>query len=143
MAKTGSATGIQQLWPLLTVQDIDRSIDFYTRLLGFTVVGEVTHEGRRFWARIERGGASLMLQPAEEDEDGPPEERGRGICFYFICDDVHEFHAELASRGLNVAPPKRAPYGMDQVFVPEPDGYSICFESVVPAAGQRVDQEEQ
>ena len=38
-------------------------------------------------------------------------------------------YAELTSRGLRLDPPKVAYYGMKQLFVPEPDGYSICFES--------------
>ena len=81
-----------------------------------------------FWCRLERGGASIMLQQAE-DEDGPAEERGRGVAFYFVCDNAGAVYAELSSRGLQLDPPKVAHYGMKQLFVPEPDRYSICFES--------------
>ena len=38
-------------------------------------------------------------------------------------------HAELSSRGMQLAPPTIAYYGMKQLVVPEPDGYFICFES--------------
>ena len=81
-----------------------------------------------FWCRLERGGSSIMLQQAE-DEDGPAEDRGRGISFYFVCDDADAMYADLLSRGLQLRPPSLAYYGMKQLFVPEPDGYSICFES--------------
>ena len=107
---------------------IDRSVRFYRDRLGFAVVGNAESDGKVFWCRLERGGASVMLQQPEE-EDGPPEGRGRGVSFYFVCDDADMIHAELSDRGLQLEPPGAEYYGMKQLFVPEPDGYSICFES--------------
>ena len=81
---------------------------------------------------MERGDSAIMLQQAE-DEDGPAEGRGRGVSFYFICDDADTIYAELTARGLQLSPPTIAYYGMKQVVVPEPDGYYLCFESPVAA----------
>src|SRR5262249_51949023 len=100
----------------------------YRDQLGFSLAGRADAQGKIFWCRLERGGASIMLQQAEH-EDGPAEERGRGVAFYFVCDDADAVYAELCSRGLELDPPKVAHYGMKQLFVVEPDGYSICFES--------------
>ena len=123
---------IRQLWPLLYVQDIDRSVDFYRDQLAFRLVNQATDaQGKTFWCRLERGGASIMLQQADEAEDGPPSTRGRGVIFYFLCDDADAMYAELSSRGLKLDPPTVAYYGMKQLTVPEPDGYEICFESEV------------
>jgi uncharacterized glyoxalase superfamily protein PhnB len=82
-----------------------------------------------FWCRLERGGSSIMLQTAEEAEDGPAKERGRGVTLYFVCDDVDVLFEEVSSRGLGVNPPTLAYYGMRQLFVTEPNGYLVCFES--------------
>ena len=128
MASAEQVATVRQLWPLLAVEDIDRSIDFYQNTLRFTIVGRAEAAGRLFWCRLERGGASIMLQEAE-DEDGPAEGRGRGVAFYFVCDDVERLYAELSSRGILLDPVTVAEYGMKQLFVPEPDGYSVCFES--------------
>jgi hypothetical protein len=57
--------------------------------------------------------------------------RGRGVTFYFVCDDANAMYAELSSRGLKLDPPRMAHYGMNQLFVPEPNGYALCFESAV------------
>jgi glyoxylase I family protein len=51
------------------------------------------------------------------------------VAFYFVCDDAESMHAELTARGLSLDPPTVAYYGMKQLFVPEPDGYALCFES--------------
>jgi glyoxylase I family protein len=123
--KTGT---VQELWPLLRVTEIERSIAFYRDQLGFDVVGDARSEDRIFWCRLKRGGASIMLQQACA-EDGPAEGRGRGVGFFVVCDDADALYDELTSRGLKLKPPTTAYYGMRQVFVPEPDGYEICFES--------------
>jgi catechol 2,3-dioxygenase-like lactoylglutathione lyase family enzyme len=128
MTRSERAVIVHQIWPLLVVRDIDRSVEFYRDRLGFSVVGQAESEGRMYWCRLERGGASIMLQEAD-DEDGPAEGRGRGITFYFICEDADAVHADLSARGLQLEPPALAYYGMKQVFLPEPDGYSLCFES--------------
>jgi len=128
-----SAARLRELCPLLFVRDIQRSIDFYCQMLGFKLARQAESEGKVFWCRLERDGCSLMLQQAEA-EDGPGTGRGRGVIFYFICDDVDRMHAELTSRGLSLAAPETAYYGMRQVMVPEPDGYSLCFESPINEA---------
>ena len=125
---TAEQVVVRQVWPLLAVEDIDRSINFYQHKLGFSIVGRAEADGRLFWCRLERGGASIMLQQADED-DGPAGDRGRGVAFFFVCDDAERLHAELSSRGLQLARVTVAEYGMKQLFVSEPDGYSICFES--------------
>jgi len=132
METVDQRAAVQQVWPLLAVEDVERSLDFYQNMLGFTVVGRADAAGRLFWCRLERGGASIMLQQADE-EDGAPRERGRGVTLYFVCDDVERLHAELSSRGARVAPVTVTDYGMKQLFVPEPDGYSVCFESPTDA----------
>jgi len=120
---------VREVWPLLTVQAIEQSIAFYRDRLGFEMVDEAEAEGRVFWCRLAREGASLMLQQAEEAEDGPAEGRGRGVAMYFVCDDAALMYTEFAERGLAVKEPVVAPYGMKQLYVTEPDGYTICFES--------------
>jgi len=128
MAVSEQTALVRQVWPLLTVQDVERSVEFYRNRLGFTVVGRAASGNKLFWCRVERGGASIMLQQSQ-DEDGAAAGRGRGVSLYFLCDDADSLHAELSARGLQLKLPSLAPYGMRQLFVPEPDGYSICFES--------------
>ncbi len=121
-------SAVRQLWPLLFVRDIRQSVDFYTDRLGFDVVGKAEGEDGMFWCRLERGGACLMLQQGSPDDDssGPP---APSVTFYFICEDVDAVFAECSDRGLSLDPPTVAYYGMKQLFVPDPDGYGLCFET--------------
>jgi uncharacterized glyoxalase superfamily protein PhnB len=122
------AATIRQLWPLLAVTDLGRSLPFYRDQLGFSVAEAAEANGQTFWCRLERDGACLMLQQACA-EDGPATGRGRGVTFYFVCNDADLVYQELLAREVPVAAPTLAYYGMKQLFVTEPDGYALCFES--------------
>src|SRR5262245_50752818 len=92
---------VQTVWPLLAVDDLEASVVFWRDRLGFNLVGQAESEdGHMFWCRLERDGSSIMLQSADEAEDGRAKERGRGVTLYFVCDDVEAFFQEVSSRGL-------------------------------------------
>lgn len=122
-----AAGAVRQVWPLLFVTDIRRSIEFYRGGLGFDLVGRAEEDGDISWCRLERGGACIMLQQQKGLTANTP--TTGGLSLYFICDDADALFVEFTSRGLSLDRPSVAEYGMKQLFVPEPDGYSICFES--------------
>ena len=130
MSITSMPPRLLELAPLLYVDDIQRSVDFYCQMLGFTVSARWEPEGKLAWCRLERDGVPLMLQQANE-EDAPAASRGRGVVFFFQCNDAGTLHAELSSRGLPLSPPEAAFYGMNQVFVKDPDGYELCFQNAI------------
>jgi uncharacterized glyoxalase superfamily protein PhnB len=119
---------LRQVWPLLAVGDVGRSLAFYRDALGFDLAGRAEADGRTFWCRLARDGVSIMLQQADR-EDGTPETWGRGVAIYFVCDDADALFEEFSGRGVALGKPVLADYGMKQFFVPDPDGYTICFES--------------
>jgi len=127
---TPATTIIRGPEPLLYVTDIDRSVAFYCNQLGFALTESWRPHDKLCWCRLERGGAALMLQLAC-DEDGPASERGRGVVFYFLCVDANAIHAEFTAAGLPLKPPEVAFYGMNQLSVTDPDGYSLCFQNLV------------
>jgi uncharacterized glyoxalase superfamily protein PhnB len=110
------------------VADIDRSALFYCQQLGFKPTNSYAPHGKLCWCRVERGNAAVMLQQACE-EDGPADGRGRGVTFYFTCDDADAICAEFRAAGLEVRPPQVTFYGMNQLFVKDPDGYLLCFQN--------------
>ncbi len=128
MSEIQRVTAILELVPLLSAQDIDHSAAFYRDQLGFEITTTWVPNGQLIWCRLERSGSAIMLQQADA-EDGPAENRGRGVHFYFNCDNVDELRAEFGKRGLHLDPPVVAFYGLKQVFLKDPDGYELCFQS--------------
>lgn len=126
---------IHELAPLLIVGDIARSVEFYVGKLGFQVTMNWEPDGQLQWCRLERDSSALMLQQACE-EDGSSVGRGRGVLFYFNSQDANAEHARLVAAGLSVQPPKVAFYGMNQLYLTDPDGYELCFQNI---AGEESD----
>ena len=115
---------VQQTTPLLFVTDIIKSLEFYCDGLGFDMTQKWEPDGQLAWCWLQHGGAALMLQKACK-EDPPPGTRGKGVTFYFICEDAEVVYRELTERGVRATAPTVAFYGMKQTFVTDPDGYEV------------------
>jgi len=126
---------IRGLAPLLQVFDMPVSIAFYRDVLGFQIIGSdgkpVPHND---WVLLELNGAQLMLNTAYEADDRPAAPDAariaahRDTCIYFGCPDVDAAYQWLRDKGVQLKPPKIAPYGMKQLYLPDPDGYNLCFQ---------------
>lgn len=129
---------VQGLAPLLSVFDMPRAIRFYRDLLGFKVTAtspplsaDPDHVN---WSMLELSGTVLMLNTAYDPEDQPASpDAGRwtghpDTCIFFDCPDVDGAYRFLHTQGLEVQPPKVAPYGMKQLYLTDPDGYGLCFQ---------------
>jgi len=49
-------------------------------------------------------------------------------CLFFGCKDLVAAYQHLRTHGVDVKEPKVAPYGMNQLWFKDPDGYGICFQ---------------
>jgi catechol 2,3-dioxygenase-like lactoylglutathione lyase family enzyme len=129
------AIEIRGLAPLLQVYDMPSSIRFYCDVLGFEVVttSPVLANGSFHWALLSLNGVELMLNTAYEDHRPPVPDHVRvnahgDTGLFFGCPDMDAAWQYLRARGLDVMPPKIAPYGMKQLYVRDPDGYALCFQ---------------
>jgi catechol 2,3-dioxygenase-like lactoylglutathione lyase family enzyme len=116
------------------------SLAFYRDVLGFGVVqtapaaDQVT--GDAFgWAWLRRDDAELMLNTAYDPDvvrpaaPDPARVAAHDDTALFIgCPDVDAAYEHLQGHGLPVAAPVVAPYGMKQLYVKDPDGFTLCFQ---------------
>jgi catechol 2,3-dioxygenase-like lactoylglutathione lyase family enzyme len=128
-----------RLIPELDVADLDRSLAFYTRIVGCVVLYDRPEE--RF-AFLELEGANLMLEeaggPGRRFSAAPLEHPfGRGVNFQIQVGDVDELYARvLAAESHVVVPMEEKWYRRDdrdvgnrQFVVADPDGYLLRFFS--------------
>lgn len=123
---------IDGLCPLFQVFDMPTSLNFYLNILEFEVV-EKTDD----WAWLKRDKDHLMLNTAYEQPERPNEPdplrqaAHSDTTLYFGCPDPDAAYEYLAAKGLKIAKPATAPYGMRQLYFSDPDGYLICFQCPV------------
>jgi catechol 2,3-dioxygenase-like lactoylglutathione lyase family enzyme len=120
--------------PLLSVFDMSRSLAFYRDILGFEVAADSGDGDDSSWVWIRRGEINVMLNDQYEPGHvplAPPLDRiswHSDTCLYFGCEDTDCAYEYLREKGIDLEPPKVAPYGMKQLYFKDPDGYGICFQ---------------
>lgn len=97
----------------IPVKDLDRSIEFYTKKLGWEVVTDAPMgEGMR-WVELKIPGheAQIVLWT------GNPQAVGTFSNIMFTSDDVEKTYEQLKARGVEFTkPPKKESWGISAVF---------------------------
>jgi len=126
---------VRGLAPLLQVFDMPTSLRFYCDALGFEIVAT---DGKQApdcdWVLLRLNGVELMLNTAYEKQHRPAAPAKARISahkdtgIYIGCPDVDAAYRHLLALGLQLTEPKVAPYGMKQLYLTDPDGYTLCFQ---------------
>jgi len=129
------AVDIRGMAPLLQVFDMPTSLKFYRDALGFEVLTTSTPRGEHFdWALLRLNGVELMLIPLTKKTRGRPllTWPGSRRTRIHACTSVaRTWMRRMPTCEPAASPPKEpkvAPYGMKQLSLSDPDGYSICFQ---------------
>jgi len=122
---------INELVPLLAVDDPDLSIDFYARALSFQVAHVVRREGRTAWATLRNGEVRLIISRVHDS--GSAGRRARldhgDAVLYLLVDSARDCHAALTERGVEAGGIAVTPYGMEEFRLRDPDGHTIAVGS--------------
>jgi catechol 2,3-dioxygenase-like lactoylglutathione lyase family enzyme len=122
---------------MVQVFDMPASLEFYRGVLGFEVVQDSGQGDNSGWVMLRLEDLYIMLNTQFEDDDrpaGPDPVRTLAhsdTCLYFSIADPDEVYKYLREKGLDIDPPAIAPYGMKQLYLHDPDGYNLCFQSPV------------
>lgn len=140
------ALELRGICPLLQVFDMPASLAFYRDILGFAVIQAAPAadqvSGDAFdWVWLRRDGANLMLNTAYDPDAVRPAapDPGRVAAhddtgLFLSCPDVDGAYDHLRTRGIAVSTPSVTSYGMKQLYVKDPDGFTLCFQWAADAA---------
>ena len=116
----------------LFVSDIDASIDFYTRILGFRA-GERQPDG---YTPMSNGSVRISLNAHANLTDDHPiyiaagERPGRGVEFVLWVDDLQDIYVHVQTQGWPISGDlQRQPWGLDDFRLQDPDGYYFRITS--------------
>lgn len=127
---------MNKITPELSVTDYKKSLDFYTRILGFEIKYSREEEG---FAYLFRGEAEIMIDEIGKGRTWKTGELesplGRGINFEIHVDDIEPILANLKQNNIQLfMQPEEKWYrkgtlelGNRQFLVQDPDGYLLRF----------------
>jgi predicted enzyme related to lactoylglutathione lyase len=115
---------IKKMSPQILVTDIGRSIEFYTKKLGFSV--DFLYDD--FYAGIIKDGYSIHLKlgnPSTEERKNKRENEGLDIVF--SVEAVEDLYTKLVNNAVEITQPLcDRPYGKE-FYITDPDGYILAF----------------
>ena len=115
---------IKKMSPQLLVADIEHSIEFYTKKLGF----DIDFRYDDFYAGISKDGCSIHLKSGKRSiEERQHKRNNEDLDIIFSVDGIERLYEELSGRAVEIIQPlRRLPYGKE-FYVADPDGYIISF----------------
>ena len=136
MATTEAAPGKASWKPrylhtMLRVFDLDKSIDFYTRHLGMTLLRRTDFEGGRFTLAVLGYGDErdhTVLELTYNWDQAEPYDRGSGYGHIAIgVPDIYGTCRALEAEGVSIPrPPGPMKHGTTVIaFIEDPDGWKI------------------
>lgn len=114
--------------PSLTVNDLKRSIQFYTKALGFSVTDEMKENGELRGVMLEAGGAHLGLSQ-DDFAKGRDRVKGVGMRLYLETDqDVTALARQAKAAGIALdGDPAPLPWGPMGFTVTDHDGFKLTI----------------
>jgi lactoylglutathione lyase len=123
--------------------DVERALSYYTKVLGFDLTYRQPDEGDAEFCILKLGDATLMFaqRPSSEISDDrndsallelAQERVGTPgpISVYIALTNVADFAADAEQCGARIVEPLwKAPWGLDQFSVLDPDGNLTTFHS--------------
>ena len=110
--------------PQLVVADIEHSIAFYTKQLGFAI----DFRFEDFYAGISKDGFTIHLKlgkPSVEEREN--RRTNKHLDLVFAVDGIESYYEEIVNSNIPIFQPLRSrPYGKE-FYITDPDGYIIAF----------------
>tara|TARA_B100000809_G_C15060592_1_gene502232 strand:- start:418 stop:813 length:396 start_codon:yes stop_codon:yes gene_type:complete len=123
---------LNSLTPNLMVNDVEETIEYYTDVLGFTLLMTVPEKGELDWAMVKRNDVVIMFQTKKRLSSGLPrmasEKPGGGLTFYIKVDRISEIHEELFNNEAEIISDLESTfYNTIEFSVVDVNGYILTF----------------
>ena len=131
-----ASVGVTRVGAILAVADVERSSEWYSRHLGFSV--DATYDDPPYAILSLRGTRLSLAEQGHGAEDRPgvtmvaPEDPSRlQAALVLEVEDCRGAHAELENEGVSfLSEPYEPPWGGARVFAVDPDGYLVELEEL-------------
>jgi len=119
---------LRHITPGITVNDLARSLAFYTEGLGFIVHERWEEEGKLAGVELSAGNAHLVLTQ-DDFKKGRDRVKGIGVrLWFYTAQDLDGLAARAKASGIVLdQEPADMPWGARIFMLTDPDGFKISF----------------
>jgi lactoylglutathione lyase len=119
---------LRAIEPTFTVSDMQRSLRFYTDVLGFIVIEQMT-DGAALQGAVLKAGICTIGLSQDDWAKGRDRQKGEGIRIWCTtAQDIDKLGARIAAAGGRLdEEPKNQPWGVRSLSVTDPDGFKITI----------------
>jgi len=104
--------------------DLEKSLHFWVKGLGFTADREMREEGRLIGCMVTQESMFFWLN---QRSGSPIPKDCEGVRFYWTPGNLHTTYQHLQQLGYEVSPIEERDYGQTEFFLTDDDGYAHCF----------------
>jgi uncharacterized glyoxalase superfamily protein PhnB len=121
---------LKSISPSITVDDLEKSLEWYCNVVGFYLAETFEHEGQIRGAAIKAGRQTLMLSQ-DDWVKGRDRDKAQGIRLYLqASQDIDEVATAIKARGGDLATePADMPWGARAFNLVDPDGVHLTITS--------------
>jgi uncharacterized glyoxalase superfamily protein PhnB len=130
------AFSLTALAPVLIVDSVEPSVDFWTTRLGFTRENAVPGpDGKLVFASVSKDGVEIMYQTrasvVAEDPSAGKEVKGRTAALFIMLPSMRDLDVvERAVKGVPMLKPRHETfYGTTEFYLREPGGHVVGFSA--------------
>ena len=119
-----------KLEPLVYVSNIDKSVLFYTKTLGFKLAEKYPNEDNPTFAAISIGKSRLELVQSRKSNKALTKKGlgGSGVQFYIQTNQVDKLWNQVNNKKIEIVSPiENKDWGDREFSIKDPDGYLISF----------------
>ena len=123
---------LNTLTPNLMVNNVEETIEYYTDILGFTLLRTVPEKETPDWAMVKRNDVVIMFQSVKSLTNEMPrlqgEKPGGGLTFYIKVDRITELHEELYHNEVEIISDLESTfYNTIEFSIVDMNGYLLTF----------------
>ncbi len=120
---------MESLAPNIFVNDINKTIEFYTAL-GFNLITTVPEQGDYDWAMMSSGNVTFMFQTFKNLEDKLPEisrKDGGSLLLYIKVIQIREYFEKIKDQVTLLRGLEKTFYGATEFSIMDNNGYVLTF----------------
>ncbi len=117
--------------PNLMVKSVNKTVEFYTKILGFNLIDSVPEVGDWVFAIVQSDSVMFMFQEEKSLKEEYPQlarfPQGGGLTFYIHVNDIYALYEKLKGKVTIAKDMHKTFYGSTDFAIEDCNGYILTF----------------